>query len=113
MRPCAASFPNILGHADRVLNHVDEDERLEDVGTALTEVNGTLGEVKGLLAVLEAEGGPSGIGNYGPMTRRHHRIKAHDHWDVRQAWPGIYLWRDLYGTHFLVDHTGTHRLNAA
>jgi hypothetical protein len=184
VRPCAASFPNILGRADRDLNNVDEvlsrvdgtlgrvdgtlgdvsgtlstvDERLEDVGTALTEVNGTLGEVKGLLAELEgeialvkqlpeiaqqvreihadrvlvrdlghrlreppergrdeaagvvgrvparvapqasntsrrmeidhtipyAEGGPSGIGNYGPMTRRHHRIKTHDHWDVRQ-----------------------------
>ena len=60
-----------------------------------------------------AEGGPSGIGNYGPMTRRHHRIKTHDHWDVRQPWQGIYLWRDPYGTHYLVDHTGTRRLNAA
>jgi hypothetical protein len=41
------------------------------------------------------------------MTRRHHRIKTHDHWDVRQPWPGIYLWGDPYGTHYLVDHTGT------
>jgi hypothetical protein len=47
------------------------------------------------------------------MTRRHHRINTHDHWDVRQPWPGIYLWRDPYGTHYLVDHTGTRRLNAA
>jgi hypothetical protein len=58
-----------------------------------------------------AECAPSGIGNYGPMTRRHHRINTHDHWDVRQPWPGIYLWRDPYGTHYLVDHTGTRRLN--
>jgi hypothetical protein len=39
--------------------------------------------------------------------------QTHDHWDVRQPWPGIYLWRDPYGTHYLVDHTGTRRLNAA
>jgi hypothetical protein len=41
-----------------------------------------------------SEGGPSTIGNYGPMTRNHHRIKTHDNWDVRQPWPGIYLLRD-------------------
>jgi len=32
---------------------------------------------------------------------------------LRQPWPGIYLWRAPYGTHSLVDHTGTRRLNAA
>ena len=66
---------------------------------------------------------PPGKAGHGPctragsrassMTRRHHRIKTHDHWDVRQPWQGIYLWRDPYGTHYLVDHTGTRRLNAA
>ena len=57
-----------------------------------------------------SQGGPSAVGNYGPMTKRHHRIKTHTSWQVRQPYPGIYLWRDLYGVHYLVDHTGTRRL---
>ncbi|MDF1604209.1 DUF222 domain-containing protein [Nocardioides sp. YIM 152315] len=56
-------------------------------------------------------GGPSGIGNYGPMTTLHHRIKTHaPGWKVRQSFPGIYLWRDPHGAHYLVDHTGTRRI---
>ena len=43
------------------------------------------------------EGGESGIGNYGPMTTTHHRIKTHGHWDVQQPFPGIYVWRDPHG----------------
>jgi hypothetical protein len=60
-----------------------------------------------------SQGGPSAVGNYGPMTKHHHRIKTHDQWDLRQPWPGIYLWRDPYGTHYLVDHTGTRRVRNA
>ncbi|HEU5035633.1 MAG TPA: hypothetical protein VFT70_01425 [Nocardioides sp.] len=60
--------------------------------------------------IPHADGGTSGIGNYGPMTVSHHRIKTHGHWQVRQPFPGIYLWRDPHGTHYLVDHTGTRRL---
>ena len=56
------------------------------------------------------QGGQSGIGNYGPMTVTHHRIKTHGHWDVQQPFPGIYLWRDRHGGYYLVDHTGTRRL---
>jgi hypothetical protein len=54
--------------------------------------------------------GVSGIGNYGPMTTRHHRIKTHGGWQVHQPFPGIYLWRDPHGAFYLVDHTGTRRL---
>ncbi|WP_162599869.1 DUF222 domain-containing protein [Nocardioides solisilvae] len=53
--------------------------------------------------------GQSRIGNYSPLTRFHHRIKTHGDWDVHQPFPGIYLWRDPHGTHYLVDHTGTRR----
>lgn len=60
-----------------------------------------------------SEGGRSEVGNYGPMTRRHHRIKTHGDWVVRQPFPGIYLWRDPYGAYYLVDHTGTRRLGDA
>jgi hypothetical protein len=55
-------------------------------------------------------GGESGVGNYGPMTVSHHRIKTHGRWQVQQPFPGIYLWRDPHGAHYLVDHTGTRRL---
>ena len=51
--------------------------------------------------------GQSRIGNYGPMTTWHHRIKTHGGWQVQQPYPGIYLWRDPYGQTYLVDHTGT------
>ncbi|GAA1146732.1 HNH endonuclease signature motif containing protein [Nocardioides aquiterrae] len=52
-------------------------------------------------------GGVSGIGNYGPLTTTHHRIKTHGHFECRQPFPGIYVWRDPYGAYYLVDHTGT------
>ena len=56
------------------------------------------------------QGGESGVGNYGPMTTLHHRIKTHGGFDVRQPFPGIYIWRDPHGGFTLVDHTGTRRL---
>ena len=54
--------------------------------------------------------GQSRIGNYGPLTTRHHRIKTFGRWQVKQPFPGIYLWRDPYGAMYLVDHTGTRTL---
>jgi hypothetical protein len=56
------------------------------------------------------QGGETGVGNYGPMTTRHHRIKTHGRWQVQQPFPGIYLWRDPHGAFYLLDHTGTRRL---
>jgi hypothetical protein len=52
----------------------------------------------------------SRIGNYGPMTGFHHRLKTHGGWAVKQPYPGIYLWRDPSGAIYLVDNTGTRRL---
>jgi hypothetical protein len=52
----------------------------------------------------------SRIGNYGPMTKRNHRIKTHGRWQVRQPFTGIYLWRDPHAAYYLVDQTGTRRL---
>lgn len=57
--------------------------------------------------------GQSRVGNYGPMTTFHHRIKTHAGWDVRQPFPGIYLWRDPAGATYLVDNTGTRRIAQA
>ena len=55
-------------------------------------------------------GGPSQAGNHGPLTIAHHRIKSHGDWQVPQPFPGIYVWRDPHGAHYLVDHTGTRRI---
>lgn len=62
------------------------------------------------------EGGPpgqTGLDNLGPLTAFHHRIKTFGEWQVRQPFPGIYLWRDPHGRCYLVDHTGTRRLGTA
>ncbi len=63
--------------------------------------------------VPHGRGGPSAVGNYGPLTATHHRLKTHAGWQVRQPFAGIYLWRDPYGATYLVDHTGTRALDRA
>jgi hypothetical protein len=55
----------------------------------------------------------SRIGNYGPLSTPHHRLKTHGQWTIKQPFPGIYLWRDPHGTHYLVDHTGTRAIPRA
>ncbi|MBM9458865.1 DUF222 domain-containing protein [Nocardioides sp. zg-536] len=60
-----------------------------------------------------SEGGPTAIGNLGPMTRTHHRIKTHAGWEARQPWAGIVVWRDPYGAFYLVDSSGTRRVRGA
>ena len=57
--------------------------------------------------------GQSGLGNYGPMTTFHHRVKTFGKWTVKQPFPGIYLWRDPHGVLYLVDNTGTRRVASA
>jgi hypothetical protein len=59
------------------------------------------------------EGGPPGqtnLGNLGPLTRQHHRVKTHGRWQVRQPDPGSYLWRSPTGFLYLVTADGTHPL---
>ena len=58
-------------------------------------------------------GGPPGqtrLGNLGPHVRRHHRLKTHGGWQVRQPEPGIWLWRSPHKRIYLVNATGTHPL---
>ncbi|HET9840645.1 MAG TPA: hypothetical protein VFQ01_01470, partial [Nocardioides sp.] len=38
-----------------------------------------------------ARAGQSRIGNYGPMTTPHHRLKTFGRWTIKQPFPGIYL----------------------
>ena len=54
--------------------------------------------------------GQTAIGNLGPLTRFPHRMKTHGRWQVKQPFPGIWIWRSPHGRHFLVDNTGTRRL---
>jgi hypothetical protein len=59
------------------------------------------------------EGGPPGqtrIGNLGPQTRYHHRLKTHGRWQIRQPEPGIWLWRSPHHRIYLINSTGTHPL---
>ena len=57
--------------------------------------------------------GQSRVGNYGPLTTSHHRLKTFGRWAVRQPFAGVYLWRDPYGALYLVDHTGTRAFGRA
>jgi hypothetical protein len=54
--------------------------------------------------------GQTAAGNLGKLTRFHHRVKTHTAWQVRQPFPGIYVWRAPHGRYYLVDHTGTRKL---
>jgi hypothetical protein len=59
------------------------------------------------------DGGPPGqtrIGNLGPHTRYHHRIKTFSGWQVRQPEPGIWLWRSPHRRIYLINAKGTHPL---
>ena len=67
-------------------------------------------QVDHTIAYRFGERGQSRIGNYGPMTTTHHRIKTHGRWTVHQPTPGVYIWSDRHGAEYLVDHTGTQRL---
>jgi hypothetical protein len=58
-------------------------------------------------------GGPPAqtrIGNLGPYVRRHHNLKTHGRWHVRQPEPGTWLWRSPSRRIYLVNATGTHPL---
>jgi hypothetical protein len=58
-------------------------------------------------------GGPPGqtrIGNLGPHTRRHHNLKTHGGWHVRQPEPGTWLWRSPHKRVYLINATGSHPL---
>jgi hypothetical protein len=54
--------------------------------------------------------GQTGLHNLGPLSTFHHRVKTHAGWQLRQPFPGIYLWRTPHGAVYLVDHTGTRQI---
>lgn len=55
--------------------------------------------------------GQTGPDNSGPLRRRHHRWKTHGGYRCRTVGPGRHLWQTPHGLSYLVDHTGTHRLD--
>ena len=62
-----------------------------------------------------SRGGPpgqTGIGNLGRLTRTEHRVKTYAAgWRHRQPTPGVHVWRTPSGHEYVVDHTGTHRVD--
>jgi len=59
---------------------------------------------------IPAPRGPTATDNAGHACRHHHHLKTHGSWDVKQPWPGIYLWRSPTGDIHAVDNTGTTQL---
>jgi hypothetical protein len=59
------------------------------------------------------DGGPPGqtsLGNLGPLSRHHHRVKTHGRWRVRQPVPGCFVWRSPTGYLYWVTAAGTQPL---
>lgn len=58
-----------------------------------------------------AIGGPTCPHNLAPLCRRHHRLKTHTGWHYRPLDPvidpGVHLWTDPHGRHYLRGPTGT------
>jgi hypothetical protein len=54
--------------------------------------------------------GQTGLHNLGGMTTYHHRVKTHGGWQVRQPFPGVYVWMSPHGSVFVVDNTGTRQV---
>ncbi len=57
--------------------------------------------------------GQTGPHNSGPLRRRHHRWKTHGGYRCTTIGPGRHLWQTPHGLCYLVDHTGTHRIDDA
>lgn len=60
----------------------------------------------------EQGGGPgqTRLGNLGPFSRYHHRVKTHSRWRCCQPETGVFVWRSPVGYVYLVDADGTHPL---
>jgi hypothetical protein len=82
-------------------------------GTATVNQSGGWGgmQIDHTIAWKPGKQGQSRIGNYAPLTQRHHNLKTFGGWQYAQPFPGIYLWRDPHGNYYLVDHTGTRALS--
>jgi hypothetical protein len=57
--------------------------------------------------------GPTCACNLGCLCTRHHRLKTHTRWRLRQPWPGVFLWRSPSGRYWLVDGTGSSELSGS
>lgn len=53
--------------------------------------------------------GPTTTANLGALCRRHHRLKTHGRWRVRQTSSGVFEWTSPHGHTYRRDHTGTTR----
>ena len=58
-----------------------------------------------------AQPGPTTASNLGALCRRHHRLKTHGRWRVRQPASGVFEWTSPHGHTYRRDHTGTTRMS--
>lgn len=54
--------------------------------------------------------GQTGLHNLGPLARSEHRPRTFGRMQVRQPWPGTYVWRTRFGRVLIVNDSGTHDL---
>jgi hypothetical protein len=57
-----------------------------------------------------SRGGPAGqtgLHNAAPLVRRHHRLKTHGRWRLREVDRAVYLWTSPHGHHWLTDRDGS------
>jgi hypothetical protein len=57
--------------------------------------------------------GPTAADNLGPLCQRHHNVKTHGRWQLKQPFRGIFVWRSPTGRVYTVDHRETAALEAA
>ena len=55
--------------------------------------------------------GQTSVGNAGPLSRHHHRIKTHGPMDVKQPRLGTYVWRTPHRHYRMTNNTGTHQVS--
>jgi len=56
--------------------------------------------------------GQTDADNLGPLCQRHHLVKSHGRWRLRQPFHGIFVWLSPTGRVYTVDRRGTHVLAA-
>ncbi len=54
--------------------------------------------------------GQTGLHNLGPLATPEHRHKTFATVELRQPWPGTYVWRSRFGRVIITNNTGTHDL---
>jgi hypothetical protein len=83
---------------------------LKSAGASCFPYSDTLGRHQQVDHSTAHPDGDSSLPNLGLLPTPEHRAKTHGDWDLRQPFPGIYVWKDPVGQIYIVDHRGTRPL---